>query len=173
VRRNEVRGCAIGLATFGSGAPHGAAQATRFVENVVDGRGADGAIGALVTTDEQGFGAADVYATLDANAIFHTQRGLDVEQGGGSVAHVTADCNAFDHDGDAVVTASAELLLRRNALGRRAVGVDATAVASGTVDARENFWGCPGGPGTSASCSSVAGSVDASLPLSARPRCVP
>jgi hypothetical protein len=63
VKDNDGRGCAVGLAAFGQGAP----TTTLFTGNKLSGAGAwssrpSGSFGVLVSTDILGYGAANVSA---------------------------------------------------------------------------------------------------------------
>lgn len=64
--------------------------------------------------------------------------------------------NVIDNEAyDIVVNADAQVDAHLNTFLGRTVGVD--NLDSGTVDATENWWGCPGGPGAE-KCASVEGS---------------
>jgi len=81
VRNNDVRGCTVGLAAFGQGAP----TTTMFIGNELSGEGASSSsrsesFGVLVTTDMLGYGAANVSALFTDNVIHHFNTGVYVEQ---------------------------------------------------------------------------------------------
>ena len=58
-----------------------------------------------------------------------------------------------DEDIDIAVNTPAEVDIHLNSLLGRGIGVgdvcalDASTVCTGTIDATENYWGCPAGPG--------------------------
>lgn len=58
-----------------------------------------------------------------------------------------------------------------NAIAGNTTGVDGSAIGSGTLDAENNWWGCPTGPNT-AGCDGTAGAVDATPFRSALPPCL-
>jgi len=168
IGRNDVRGCYVGLADFGAGT--GATTTTTFEGNRVDGGGASSSVGAYVTTDELGAGSANVSVLLRGNELTRAGIGVAVQQTAGSTATATLACNRIRRDRVGVLTDSTAGTLRDNVLAKDALGIDATQVTSGEVDAQDNYWGCPsgvGGPG----CVTVAGPVDASNPDSAPPHC--
>ena len=168
VRRNTVTACSVGLALFGQGA----AGPTRFDDNRVRGHGGGDTVGALVTTDLGVFGAANADAELRGNLITHTGTGLLVEETAGNTAAAVAECNTLSHNGTGVRSASAATHLHDDAITRNTIGVDGTPLASGTIDATRDYWGCAAGPGA-AGCDTIQGSVDASAPLASPPRCAP
>ena len=68
-----------------------------------------------------------------------------------------------DEDIDIAVNTPSEVDIHLNDLGGDKIGVgdvcafDKASICTGTVNAIENYWGCPGGPG-SAGCTTVSGS---------------
>jgi hypothetical protein len=96
--------------------------------------------------------AADSKGTLTCNEITGaTQAGIRLLVEDGS-------------DFMTVVTAT------NNSIAGNVVGLDNTTTP--TVNAQQNWWGCPLGPGN-AGCDPVSGNVDASSPLPAPPTCPP
>jgi hypothetical protein len=121
VDSNDVKGCYVGLAAFGSQVP---GQGPTFVDNHASGAGASttdpaGTYGAYLTTDLLGFGSGDVTANLTGNSIEHYTTGLFATQASGGQASVTAHQNAFQHN-----------------------GVGANGDAGTLVNAESNWWGC-------------------------------
>jgi hypothetical protein len=138
VEANKVKGCAVGVAVFGSAV---SGQGPTFTGNVVNGTGsvATGTTyGAYLTTDELGFGSGDLTATLSGNRISHFGTGLLVTQAGG---------------GQATVTASANNSFTRN-------GTGANGEAGTVVNAKEDWWGCAAGPTGTGTCDTAVGTVD-------------
>jgi nitrous oxidase accessory protein NosD len=134
VKANKVKGCYIGLAEFGSGV---SGQGATFSENKVDGTGASttdpaGTYGAYVTTDQLGFAFGDATATLSGDSFTHSGTGVLVTQ-----SEPTPGQSA---GGQATVTASGNTI-HDNATG-------ANGEVGTTVNAQNNWWGCPTGPNT-------------------------
>ncbi|HZP39916.1 MAG TPA: right-handed parallel beta-helix repeat-containing protein [Candidatus Binatia bacterium] len=168
VTNNTVTGCTVGLAAFGQGA----AVTTAFTGNTIDGGGAPGTIGAAVTTDIAPFGSRNVAASLDGNVLRGNAVGVQVEQQPGFVTTATLTCNRIVDNVAGIVSQTAGASAHRNAVSGGATGADGTAIASGTMSADDNWWGCAGGPG-SVGCGAVLGAVDF-LPLATTPdACVP
>jgi hypothetical protein len=159
-RGNRVVGCSVGLAAFGEQAT----GETRFVGNLVDGRGAAGTLGIYATTSELEFGSSNVRVVIDGNRVVDAAQDIFVEQQPGFTATAGIRCNA--------ITGAAGLLIQapgttvtRNAIVTTGLGLDASALP--TFAAPDNWWGCPGGPGN-AGCSTVTPNVDPD-PVAARP----
>jgi hypothetical protein len=164
VKDNDVRGCAVGLAVFGQGAP----TTTVFTGNEVNGEGAasgksggrSDSIGVLVSTDNLGYGASNVSARFSDNVIEHFNTGVYVEQNCEmfSSAHPD-DCQ--DRDGRATAT------LYNNAIEGNRTGANGRP---GTlVDARSNWWGCRRGP-NQPGCDTAIGTVVYTPWLTKRPK---
>ncbi len=166
VRHNAIERCAIGLAAFGQGA----SVRTAFVDNRVRAGTEAGSVGAFVTTDQIGFGAANVSVLFFGNVLRGAETGLAVEEGPGFVADAELTCNTIRKSTTGIVATSVLGRVSGNAITGNALGLDATAIASGLLDARRNWWGCGAGPGAPG-CDPVSGSVDVSSPLAAPPRC--
>jgi nitrous oxidase accessory protein NosD len=154
VKANKVTGCYIGVAEFGSGL---SGQGATFSENKVDGTGASttdpaGTYGAYVTTDQLGFAFGDVTATLTGNSLMHSGTGLLVTQ-----SEPTPEQPA---GGQATVTASSNVI--------RDNGTGANGEPGTTVNAQNNWWGCPTGPNTGR-CDTAVGTVAYTPWLTAKP----
>ena len=147
LKGNKVKGCAVGLAAFGSQV---SGQGPTFIENAVDGTGAitsePPTVGAYITTDLLGFGFGDVTATLTSNKIGNFGEGVFVTQSPGGQANVTAHKNIIHGNGHG-----------------------ATGEAGTSVEAQENWWGCPQGPGVGARCDKASGTVNFTPWLTAKP----
>ena len=167
VRGNTISGCVVGLAAFGQGEP----VTTTFDGNHVDGRGVAGTIGALVTTDQLGFGAANVSVAFRGNELTRNDVGLLIAETGTFMAEVVSSCDLIDRNTVGIQSASADTHLNGDAIVGNGTGVDARQVTSGAVDATHSFWGCASGPGAP-HCDSILGNVDASSPLHSPPRCL-
>jgi hypothetical protein len=168
VRGNVVRGCDVGLGAFGGVGIAGVAA--RFEDNEVVGHGTDTSVGVWVTTDQIGFGSGNVAARFDGNDVSYFGVGFLVQQQTGFFADAALTCNRVRRNGVGVRTASAAGRLDDNAITANGTGVDATPLTSGTLDARDNYWGCAGGP-PGAQCDTALGPVDTSGADRAAPRC--
>jgi nitrous oxidase accessory protein NosD len=154
VKDNRVKGCYIGLAAFGSGV---SGQGATFSENKIDGTAASttdpaGTYGAYVTTDQLGFAFADVTATLSGNSFMHSGTGLLVTQSEPTPGQPAG--------GQATVTASGNTI--------RGNGTGANGETGTTVNAQNNWWGCPTGPNTGR-CDTATGTVAYTPFLTAKP----
>ncbi len=136
VASNTVKGCTVGLADYGSAV---SGQGPTFTANSVEGKGAattEGlSYGALVTTDQLGYGFGNATATLSHNSLKGAGVGLFVTQEAGGQANVTAHENS----------------IYRNTTG-------ANGAAGTVVEAQSNWWGCSEGP-PSHKCNPVQGTV--------------
>jgi hypothetical protein len=138
VRNNEVRGCTVGLAAFGQGAP----TTTMFTGNEVSGEGASSSsrsesFGVMVSTDMLGFGAANVSARFTDNVIQHFNTGVYVEQNCELLSRFfPGDCQR----GGGRATAT----LYNNVIEGNRTGANGKPYT--VVDARSNWWGCSRGP---------------------------
>lgn len=151
IHDNDVSGCAVGLAAFGQGRT----VTTRFDDNRVRGEHAttsDGSstIGVLVTTDILGYGATDVAAAFSRLSVTHFGVGVYVEQ----------SCELFAgfFPGDCSGAAThAAVTIRASAIAGNAVG--ANGLGGTSVNAENNWWGCPAGPNATG-CDTAIGTVD-------------
>jgi hypothetical protein len=154
VSSNSVKGCAVGLAAFGSQV---SGQGPKFVNNVTNGRGAastEPTVGAYITTDMLGFGYGDVTATLEGNTLAHFGTGLLVTQ--------TKPMLGDEAGGQATVTASSNNQFSYDTTG--AYGEEKTV-----VNAKEDWWGCASGPNHAPPCTSALGTVVFEPFLTVRP----
>jgi len=92
--------------------------------------------------------------------------GININSGGGAspVYGTVISYNVIrDEDVDIAVNTPAEVDIHLNDLGGGKIGVadvcayDQATVCTGSIDATENYWGCPEGPG-GRGCSTVSGS---------------
>jgi hypothetical protein len=168
VRGNTVARCSVGIAVFGNGAP----VRTPFEDNRVRGDESTGSVGALVSTNLGVYGAAEASAEFRRNVLTHTATGLRVEETGGKTSSLLAECNLVENNATGVASGAADTHVHRSVIAHNTVGMDASSLASGALDATANWWGCPAGPG-GAECDSTVGSVDAGSPLSWPSFCAP
>jgi hypothetical protein len=151
---NSIKGCAVGIAAFGS---QEAGQGPKFVGNIVNGKGAvssEPTVGAYITTDMLGFGSADVTATLESNTLEHFGTGMLVTQ--------TKPTGGDPVGGQATVTANNKNQFILDTTG--AFGDEKTAVS-----AKEDWWGCAEGPNNAPPCTSASGTVEYIPFLTAKP----
>jgi hypothetical protein len=144
IKSNKVTGCATGLAAFG-GAVEG--EGPTFSDNVVTGTKAattGGTYGAYLTTDQLGYEFGNLTATLSGNTISRFDTGMFVTQ--------TNPTEGQPAGGQATVTASSDDSFEFNGSG--AVGEPGTS-----VNAKEDWWGCPAGPNMGGKCNTASGTV--------------
>jgi nitrous oxidase accessory protein NosD len=158
VENNKIKGCAVGLAVFGSQPGETSSVSPTFANNMVSGAGASttepgGTVGALLTTDLLGFGHADVMATLTHNRIERFGTGVIVTQ--------TKPTNSDTAGGQATVIA------HDNTIAKDGIGADGE---TGTVfEAQNSWWGCPQGPNMSPKCDSAVGTTSSTPWLTSKP----
>jgi hypothetical protein len=121
-------------------------------------------------------------ALVDDNTIDPGNIGIVVVSFNGSTANSTGTltCNRISQATQAGIrllvqagsTFTAVATATNNSITGNAVGFDNTITTGPPVDARQNWWGCPAGPGN-LGCDSVSANVDASSPLPAPPTCIP
>lgn len=168
VQGNSVTNCAVGLAAFGTGA----AVTTVFTDNVVNGASLAGSTGVLVTTDQVGFGSGNVSTSFTGNTITGNTVGVDVEQQAGFTATASLSCNRIENNGTGITSQSGAVAAHQNAITGSVTGADGTGIASGSMQAQNNWWGCPGGPGNFG-CSAATANVTF-LPVATKPDvCIP
>ena len=81
-------------------------------------------------------------------------------------------CNRIVGNGNGIVSANSGVTATENKiLGNVANGINGSAIASGTMNGTDNWWGCVAGPGN-LGCDTVTGSVDVSPWATAVPVCV-
>lgn len=92
--------------------------------------------------------------------------GININSGGGGspVRGTIISRNVItDEDVDVAVNTPAEVDVHLNDLQGKKIGVadvcafDGATICTGSIDATENYWGCPGGPGAPG-CTTVSGS---------------
>ena len=182
VRDNRITQVEVGLSVFGQGQ----AVTTTFADNFVDGRHAPGTAGVLLTTDELGNGQTDVAAVFTRNTISGFENGFVIESDPQRTIAVDASCNDIRNSqgrtlmvgGLASYTdfpgvppvggGTTNLVFSQNNFGRKGLGVENRGL--GTLDARNNWWGCDDGPGAK-QCLAVIGSVSFAPWLTHRAEC--
>jgi hypothetical protein len=155
VESNKIKGCAVGLAAFGSQVK---GQGPTFANNSVNGAGAStnepgGTVGAYITTDLLGFEFGDVTATLTHNKIEKFGAGMIVTQ--------TKPTNGDKAGGQAKVTANSNTFHKN--------GTGANGETGTVVEAQNNWWGCPQGPNMSPKCDTAIGTVNFTPWLTSKP----
>lgn len=151
---NRIKGCAVGIAAFGSQV---SGQGPKFINNVVNGKGAlttEPTVGAYVTTDLLGFGSGDVTVTLEGNTLTQFGTGMLVTQ--------TKPTPGQSAGGQATVTANGNNQFTFDTTG--AYGEEKTV-----VNAKNDWWGCASGPNHPSPCTSALGTVQFEPFLTARP----
>jgi hypothetical protein len=158
VENNKIKGCAVGLAVFGSQPGETSSVSPTFANNTVSGAGASttepgGTVGALLTTDLVGFGHANVMATLTHNVLERFGTGVIVTQ--------TKPTNGDTAGGQATVSA------HNNTIAKNGTGADGE---TGTVfEAQNNWWGCPQGPNMNPRCDTAVGTTSFAPWLTSKP----
>lgn len=152
---NTVEGANVGL-TWYPGGDFAGSQPIQMTSNTI----AHNATGMLVQSN----GVVDLTTSVIAdNAI-----GIDVTAG----AVVTMNCNRVLNNAVGIKSDTAVTLVggvsAGNNFGGNTTSVDGSAISSGTMDARNNWWGCSAGP---PACGTVTAGVDASSPLTAPASC--
>ena len=186
VANNSVEKCTIGLGAFGGSFPPGSTVLTVFTKNSVEGDGKPGTVGAWVTTSTFYWGDTNVRAAFTGNKVEQFETGLLVENGAAAVATVSFDQGQVKENGTGVNTAGGTTTLTNSCVVDNGVGLlnnsGATAIAhlnafdgnSGfsvsnlglvTLDATQNWWGSPAGPGPG----DTNGPVDTAAFLTHRP----
>jgi hypothetical protein len=155
VEANRIKGCAVGLAAFGSAV---SGQGATFAGNYVNGSGAsttdpNGTYGAYLTTDQLGFAYGDLSVTLTANTFVHYGTGMFVTQ--------TSPSPGQSAGGQATVTATANNSFQYD-------GTGANGDTGTIVEAPNEWWGCAQGPNT-AHCTTALGTVTFTPWLTERP----
>jgi hypothetical protein len=156
VKGNKIKGCAVGLAAYGSAV---SGQGPTFEDNTANGTGAPtsggaGTYGAYLTTDQLGYAYGDLTATLTGNSFTHFNTGMLVTQ--------TSPTPGQPAGGQATVTAS----------GNNSFYSDGTGAngETGTVVSGENdWWGCAQGPNQGGSCNTAIGTLSYTPWLTAKP----
>jgi hypothetical protein len=154
VESNSIKGCAVGIAAFGSQV---SGQGPKFVKNLANGHGAaatEPTYGAYLTTDLLGFGFGDLTVTLEGNTFTHFATGMLVTQ--------TKPTEGQPAGGQATVTATPANQFTLDSTG-------AYGEADTVVNAKEDWWGCASGPNHAPPCTSALGTVVFEPFLTARP----
>jgi hypothetical protein len=156
VESNKIAGCSVGLGAYGGAVP---GNGPTFASNVVNGMGAtttnvNGTYGAYLTTDQLSFAFGDLTATLTGNSFVHFHTGMFVTQ--------TSPTPGQPAGGQATVTASSNNSFLGNAVG-------ASGDTGTTVNAQNDWWGCPKGPNMGGSCNTAVGTVAFTPWLTTRP----
>lgn len=182
VDSNQISDVDVGLSAYGQGAPAGAITLTN---NQVSLSKRKDSVGVFLTTNELGFGATPVSATLTGNRITQATDGflLSNDQTTQTLS-LTATCNRIFNnshsgvtlDGTATLTipgisgnGAYSVALHSNTINGNNLGVN-NATSTATVDAANNWWGCAHGPG-SPGCDKVVGNVNFVPALSEPPHC--
>ena len=154
VESNSIKGCAVGVAAYGSQV---SGQGPKFIKNLANGRGAaatEPTYGAYLTTDQLGFGFGDLTVTLEGNTFTHFATGMLVTQ--------TKPTEGQAAGGQATVTATPANQFTLDSTG-------AYGEANTVVNAKEDWWGCASGPNHAPPCTSALGTVVFEPFLTARP----
>jgi hypothetical protein len=183
----QIGGSGAGLFTDGMGTGHVVGNV--IIHNKLVGNGLGGV--ALHTHVGPAFGLPD--DDMDDNVIVGNfiaknlpdqadtatpgNVGININSGmGGSPVHGTVIAyNVIrDEDIDIAVNTPTEVDIHLNDLGSGKIGVadvckyDKATICTGTINASENYWGCPNGPG-SAGCTTVSGSDISFVPWLQKP----
>jgi len=155
VTANNIKGCAVGLAAFGSSV---SGQGPTFSNNKVDGSGAtttgpNGTYGAYLTTDMLGYEFGNLTVSLTGNSFEHFGTGMFVTQ--------TEPTPGQPAGGQASVTASGNTFHMSTAGANGDTGT--------TVEAQNNWWGCKQGPNAGPRCDTATGTVSYTPWLTSRP----
>jgi hypothetical protein len=157
VKGNKIKGCAVGLAVFGS-QPGTTSVGPTFANNTVNGAGASttepgGTVGANITTDLVGFEFGNATGTLTHNRLEGFGTGLIVTQ--------SKPTNGDNAGGQATVTA------HNNSIAKNGAGANGE---TGTVlEAQNNWWGCTQGPNMNPKCDSAVGTTQFTPWLTSKP----
>lgn len=90
--------------------------------------------------------------------------------GNSATCNIITGHDAFSYEAG-VLSDTALNSVTDNSITGNAIGIDASAISVGTLDAEDNWWGCAGGPGNPG-CDTVVGSVNSVPFLSAPPACL-
>jgi len=156
VKDNTVKGCAVGLAAYGSAV---SGEGPTFTGNSVNGVGAPtsggaGTYGAYLTTDQLGYAYGDLTASLSGNTFTHVNTGMLVTQ--------TSPTPGQPAGGQATVTASGSNSFYSD-------GTGASGEPGTVVNAANDWWGCAQGPNMGGSCNTATGTVTYTPWLTAKP----
>lgn len=176
--RNGVKVGGAGVGLFSDGAGQGLVSGNVIVGNILTNNGLGGV--ALHTHVGPAFGLpADnmSYNQIIGNTIAGNladaddtatpgRVGININSGGGGSPVIGTEISENvirDEDIDVAVNTPTEVDVHLNDLLGHKVGVgnvcafDGASICTGTVDATQNYWGCPAGPG-GPGCTTVSGS---------------
>ncbi len=158
VSGNTIDGCATGFATFGSNASSPGPRLS-ISGNTIDGEGASGSIGTLLTTGEDGFGCNPIDVALSGNTVENNSTNVYTDEtplGMDSADGWTWSGSGFNScalPGGLTLTAS----------GNDFTGGNWFNDASGSITATGNWWGSPAGPASAVQIGSPDSETPAQL----------
>ncbi len=115
--------------------------------------------------------------TVQGNTIESSNTGVDIEGGDGVTCDPedstgnTVTCNRIADNGTGVLTDEQSNSFSSNAIVGNDTGADGSLLTSGSLDAKNNWWGCATGPNTG-SCDTTVPPVDFSSFETGPPLCV-
>ncbi len=172
----QIGGAGVGI--FSDGAGQGRVANNVIIHNVLNGNGlggvtlhthvgpafglpADNMNGNMIIGNSIAGNLADLFDTATPGRV-----GININSGGGgSPVHGTiiSQNTISNEDVDIAINTPAEVDIHLNDLrgGKKGVAdvcaLDGASICTGTIDATENYWGCPAGPG-GPGCTSASGS---------------
>jgi len=183
VRGNRVDDVDVGLAEFGQAVGVTSPGATTFIDNVVTGDKRSGSVGAIVTTDQLGYGSNSVVASFSGNVVSGFADGFSLQSDPGNTISVRATCNDIRHNTRSAASMGAyqpsaagqqDISFESNNITTKGVGFANLAI--GTVDAQKNWWDATRDLERASAARSQAMSISASgcsnrrsVPSTARP----
>lgn len=186
---NTIANCDIGLAAYGTERP----VTPAFYDNTVSGSGSASSVGALITTNTQGFTPdLPISVLLANNTISHFGTGIHLQQGVAAGALLTAllDGNRIADNTTGIDVDQGALTLLDSCVQRNTTGVlvrnSGTATAFGNaiqhnssfglnnttsvvVAAQLNWWGAASGPAPAGSGDRISANVNATPFLAQQP----
>jgi hypothetical protein len=167
VTGNTINRCSVGLAVFGDLSRE---APPRFIRNVVDGHDSPESVGVFITTDGRASGANDVHALFTANRIKRNVVGFRVVEQRGRTNGIELRCNVVRENRVGLEIDTTHPMLEQNTLVGNGVAIDGASIATGTLVARHNYWGCGNGRGAQG-CNRNLGPIDDSNALAAEGDC--
>ncbi len=172
----QIGGAGVGI--FSDGAGQGRVANNVIIHNVLNGNGlggvslhthvgpafglpADNMNGNMIIGNSIAGNLADLFDTATPGRV-----GININSGGGgSPVHGTIISQNIisNEDVDIAINTPAEVDIHLNNLRGGKMGVadvcalDGASICTGTIDATENYWGCPAGPG-GPGCTTASGS---------------